>query len=125
MLGAADRLTGHTGVAIVRPSFCQGWRRGMIRFDFFTLKLFVAVGEELAIAKAAEREGIVASAASKRIADLESTLGTPLLPAGTPHPGEDRHGSPPFLGGAIGTERADRHGCCTPLKGPTTLPGST
>lgn len=51
----------------------------IIRFDFFTLKLFVAVGEELAIGKAAEREGIVASAASKRIADLESALGTPLL----------------------------------------------
>lgn len=51
----------------------------MIQFDLFTLKLFVAVGEELTICKAADRVGIVASAASKRISDLELLLETPLL----------------------------------------------
>jgi len=51
----------------------------MMQFDLFTLKLFVAVGEEHTIGKAANRTGIVASAASKRIADMEFMFGTPLL----------------------------------------------
>jgi DNA-binding transcriptional LysR family regulator len=47
--------------------------------DFVSLRLFVAVCEEASIAHAAERESIVASAVSKRIADLEESIGTPLL----------------------------------------------
>lgn len=47
--------------------------------DFVSLRLFVAVCEESTIAQAAEREAIVASAVSKRIADLEESIGTPLL----------------------------------------------
>lgn len=47
--------------------------------DFVSLRLFVAVCEEASIAHAAEREAIVASAVSKRIADIEEAIGTPLL----------------------------------------------
>ena len=47
--------------------------------DPVTLRYFVAVCEEGAIAHAAEREFIAASAISKRIADMESDIGTPLL----------------------------------------------
>jgi DNA-binding transcriptional LysR family regulator len=50
-----------------------------MRFDLTTLRLFVAVVEERSIAKAAEREHLVASAVSKRIGDLEEQLGMPLL----------------------------------------------
>lgn len=50
-----------------------------VRFDLTTLKLFVSAIEHGSIAKAAEREHIVASAASKRIADLETGLGVALL----------------------------------------------
>jgi DNA-binding transcriptional LysR family regulator len=46
-----------------------------VRFDTPTLKLFAAIVEEQSIAKAAEREHIAASAVSKRISDLEETLG--------------------------------------------------
>ena len=50
-----------------------------MRFDLTSLRLFVAVVEERNIAKAAERENLVASAVSKRISDLEGQLGMPLL----------------------------------------------
>ena len=50
-----------------------------MRFDLISLKLFVAVGDELNITRAAERENIVLSAASKRIADLEASVGVALL----------------------------------------------
>lgn len=50
-----------------------------MRFDLITLKLFVAVGEEANLTRAAERENIVLSAASKRIADLEASVGIALL----------------------------------------------
>lgn len=48
-------------------------------FDPVTLRLFIAVCEEGNIARAAEREAIVASAVSKRIAAIEAEIGTPLL----------------------------------------------
>lgn len=48
-------------------------------FDPVTLKLFVAVCEERNIGRAAEREAIVPSAISKRIAALEDDIGAPLL----------------------------------------------
>ena len=51
-------------------------------FDPVTLRLFVAVCEERNIARAAEREAIVASAVSKRIAAIEAEIGAPLLVRG-------------------------------------------
>jgi DNA-binding transcriptional LysR family regulator len=51
-------------------------------FDPITLKLFVAVCEERNIARAADREAIVASAVSKRIAAIEAEVGTALLVRG-------------------------------------------
>ena len=50
-----------------------------MRFDFFTLKLFVAVAEERSIARAAAREHVVPSAVSKRLAYLEGELAVELL----------------------------------------------
>lgn len=51
-------------------------------FDPVTLRLFVAVCEERNIARAAEREALVASAVSKRIAAIEQEIGAPLLVRG-------------------------------------------
>ena len=50
-----------------------------MRFDLTTLRLFVSAIEHGSIARAAECEHIVASAASKRISDLEDGLAVPLL----------------------------------------------
>src|SRR5437667_232173 len=56
---------------------------GMARhFDPQTLRLFVAVCEERNIARAAQREAIVPSAVSKRIAAIERDIGAPLLVRG-------------------------------------------
>jgi len=60
------------------PSRCLP-RSATVRFDLTTLKLFVSAIDHGSIARAAEREHIVASAASKRIADLETGLGVALL----------------------------------------------
>ena len=49
------------------------------RFDLVTLELFVAVATKKSIAQAASAENIAASAISKRIADLEAQVGTPLF----------------------------------------------
>lgn len=49
------------------------------RIDLTSLQLFVAVAEEGSIARGAEREFIAPSAVSKRVAELEHALGTPLL----------------------------------------------
>lgn len=49
------------------------------RLDLTTLQLFAAVSEELSLTRAAEREGIAPSAASRRLADLERDLGVALL----------------------------------------------
>src|SRR5688500_4380394 len=51
-------------------------------FDPVTLRLFIAVCEERNIARAAEREAIVASAVSKRIAAIEHEVGAALLVRG-------------------------------------------
>jgi len=51
-------------------------------FDPVTLRLFVAVCEERNIARAAEREAIVASAISKRIGAIEQELGVALIRRG-------------------------------------------
>jgi DNA-binding transcriptional LysR family regulator len=50
-----------------------------VRFDLTTLRVFVGAIDHGSIAKAADREHIVASAASKRIAELEAGLGVALL----------------------------------------------
>lgn len=50
-----------------------------MKLDPVSLKLFVAVVEEQGIGKAAEREHIAAAAISKRITELEISLGTKLL----------------------------------------------
>ncbi|MFA9438644.1 LysR family transcriptional regulator [Uliginosibacterium sp. sgz301328] len=50
-----------------------------IRFDWQDLQLLIAAGETGSIAGAAERCNTVASAASKRLSDLESALGAALL----------------------------------------------
>lgn len=50
-----------------------------MRFDLTSLRLFVAVAQELNITRAAEREHLVLSAASKRITELENMIATPLL----------------------------------------------
>jgi len=48
-------------------------------FDPVSLRLFVAICEEGHIARAAQREALVPSALSKRLAALEAQVGTPLL----------------------------------------------
>lgn len=48
-------------------------------FDWRDLDIFITVAETGSIARAAERCNTVASAVSKRLSDLESVLGTPLL----------------------------------------------
>lgn len=49
------------------------------RLDFTSLRLFVAVCQESSIARAAEREFIAPSAVSRRVAELESLVGLPLI----------------------------------------------
>lgn len=51
-------------------------------FDPASLRMFIAVCEERNIARAAEREAIVPSAISKRVAALEESVGVPLLVRG-------------------------------------------
>lgn len=50
-----------------------------IRFDLTTLSIFAAVVRDGSISAAAERSNIAVSAVSKRISDLEATLGAQLL----------------------------------------------
>jgi DNA-binding transcriptional LysR family regulator len=47
--------------------------------DLLTLRLFVAVAEELNMTRAARREHLVLPAASKRLKDLEDRAGAKLL----------------------------------------------
>jgi DNA-binding transcriptional LysR family regulator len=49
------------------------------RLDLTTMQVFLAVHEEGTLTRAAEREAIAVSAASKRLADLESALGATLF----------------------------------------------
>jgi DNA-binding transcriptional LysR family regulator len=80
--GAAQRSHGESRVTIaprdawtMRPTERSFARR----IDLTSLQLFVAVCELGSIGRAAEREFIAASAVSKRLSDLETTLETPLL----------------------------------------------
>jgi DNA-binding transcriptional LysR family regulator len=67
--------------------------------DLTTLRLFVSVCETGNIARAGERESIVGSAISKRLAQLEDQLGTPLLV-------RRRHGVVPTAAGQTLAEHA-------------------
>jgi DNA-binding transcriptional LysR family regulator len=49
------------------------------RLDLATLRLLIAVDEEKTLTRAAKREAIAVSAASKRLADLEGILGVELF----------------------------------------------
>lgn len=54
--------------------------RGLVRrIDLMTLQLFIAVCEEQNLTRAAAREGIAASAVSKRLAELEKSLNVELF----------------------------------------------
>lgn len=50
-----------------------------MRYDLYSLQLFLAVVANKSIAGAAETENIAASAVSKRMSDLEQLVGAPLL----------------------------------------------
>src|SRR5947209_1880891 len=50
-----------------------------MKLDLVSLKLFIAVMEEGAITRAARREHLAVSAASKRLSELEQRLGTSLF----------------------------------------------
>lgn len=67
--------------------------------DLTTLRLFVSVCETGNIARAGERANIVGSAISKRLAQLENTVGTPLLM-------RKRHGVQPTAAGQTLLEHA-------------------
>lgn len=67
--------------------------------DLTSLRLFVSVCETGNIARAAERASIVGSAISKRLAQLEEQLGTPLLT-------RRRHGVVPTTAGKTLLEHA-------------------
>jgi DNA-binding transcriptional LysR family regulator len=49
------------------------------RIDLTTLRLFVAVCQEKNIARAAERESIAPSAVSRRITEIEHSIGLPVI----------------------------------------------
>ncbi len=67
--------------------------------DLITLRLFVSVCETGNIARAGERANLVGSAISKRLAQLEDTVGTPLLV-------RKRHGVTPTPAGQTLLEHA-------------------
>ena len=67
--------------------------------DLTTLRLFVSVCETGNIARAGEKASIVGSAISKRLAQLEDTVGTPLLM-------RKRHGVQPTAAGQTLLEHA-------------------
>jgi hypothetical protein len=80
----ADRKTLKRDAAIAnrhgrtrRPG--PGDNRHPMKLDPISLRLFVAVMEESAIARAAAREHIAPSAASRRLAELESQLQVELF----------------------------------------------
>jgi DNA-binding transcriptional LysR family regulator len=80
LIGRTLAMPGSIGAGISEaPSFPIGMAH---TFDPVTLRLFVAVCEERNIARTAEREAIVASAVSKRIAAIEAEVGAPLLVRG-------------------------------------------
>jgi DNA-binding transcriptional LysR family regulator len=73
--------------------------RPMRDLDLTTLRLFVAVCETRNIARAAAQASLVGSAVSKRLAQLEAQVGTPLLV-------RRRHGVEPTAAGESLLEHA-------------------
>lgn len=71
----------------------------MRNLDFFTLQLFVAVCETGNMSRAAEGSSMVASAVSKRLAQLEASVGAELLV-------RKRHGVAPTAAGETLLEHA-------------------
>lgn len=61
------------------PKWNPSTQDTMRDLDLTTLRLFVAVCDVRNIARAGERANLVGSAISKRLAQLETTVGTPLL----------------------------------------------
>lgn len=59
--------------------FARVQNQSMLRLDPTSLNLFVRVVEEGTIAAAADREHIAAPAVSKRLTEMETLLGVPLL----------------------------------------------
>jgi len=49
------------------------------RIDLYSIRLFIAVAQEGSIARAADREHLAASALSRRLAELEHSLGVTLM----------------------------------------------
>ena len=84
--------------------------------DLTTLRLFVAVCDARNIAHAAEREHLVGSAVSKRMAQLELQMGTPLLvrkrhgvAPGSSSPGGRRNSMRSICSRSIHRVRRTRH----------------
>jgi len=86
-----ERITFQSGISEKSPFLRD--------LDLTTLRLFVSVCETGNIARAGERASIVGSAISKRLAQLEDTVGTPLLV-------RKRHGVQPTAAGQTLLEHA-------------------
>ena len=61
------------------PVFNEIEIQPMNKYDFITLKLFVAISDTGKLSAAAEREHLALAAVSKRISDLESMVGSKLF----------------------------------------------
>jgi len=84
---------------LILGSLAFPYRNTLRDLDLTTLRLFVAVCEAGNIARAGEQASIVGSAISKRLAQLEHQLGTPLLV-------RKRHGVVPTAAGQTLLEHA-------------------
>jgi DNA-binding transcriptional LysR family regulator len=74
------RSTIEPGTALPHQRDAASAQRAMLRrIDLTTLRLFIAVCEEKNLTRAAAREGIAASAVSKRMNDFEVTFGISLF----------------------------------------------
>jgi DNA-binding transcriptional LysR family regulator len=85
--------------AILEASSFQNGISNLRELDLTSLRLFAAVCETGNIARAGEQASIVPSAISKRLAQLEDTVGTPLLV-------RKRHGMTPTAAGQTLLEHA-------------------
>jgi DNA-binding transcriptional LysR family regulator len=57
----------------------QPHKDGVLHFDLASLRIFIAVADELSITRAALREHMALSAVSKRVSELEQLAGSALL----------------------------------------------
>ena len=74
---------------IEREGFPMNVRTWIRKLDLMTLRLFASITEERNIGRAAVRESIASSAVTKRIQQLEDTLGFRLMYR------DPRKGNPP------------------------------